>query len=91
MQYYTRTTGKVHDYVHARSKLLRVALSTKPRTVIDFVTESGLRISRKSQSKNPSVGWGFALVEPRGLKPRTSSLPAKRSNQLSYGPMFELL
>lgn len=29
---------------------------------------------------------GFSLVEIRGFKPRTSALPALRSNQLSYIP-----
>ena len=28
------------------------------------------------------------LVETRGVKPRTSSMPSKRSSQLSYVPML---
>lgn len=31
----------------------------------------------------------FTLVEIRGLKPRTSALPALRSNQLSYIPIVK--
>ena len=33
----------------------------------------------------PGIEKGF--VELRGFEPRTSSLPAKRSSQLSYSPV----
>ena len=83
--------GEDHDYASAQNKFLRSGLSTKPRTVIDVVAESGLRISGDKEKDLSLWDKSLSLVEPRGLKPRTSSLPAKRSNQLSYGPMFELL
>jgi hypothetical protein len=56
----------------------------------------------KTKTKPPAAGWArtkkspnvhvqaFYLVELQGLEPWTSSMPWKRSSQLSYSPMQAL-
>jgi hypothetical protein len=40
------------------------------------------------KEKTPPFGEVFSLVELQGLEPWTSSMPWKRSSQLSYSPKF---
>jgi hypothetical protein len=74
-----------------RCGVLGASTCAHPRSTKPYRSKaacSGLRRLKLTKVKPPTFAGGFTLVELQGLKPWTSSMPWKRSSQLSYSPLM---